>query len=75
MILFRGLTEKEKENGGLVVKNHKKVDQILSVDNDYAVLFLDKNRQGSTHRQVVIATDKGKNKIRDVGFTQISQEF
>lgn len=72
LILIRDVTENEKES--LVVeKGGKRVD--LETHKEYMVVFLDKNRRGSTALQTVIETDKGRNIIRDVGFTKISQEF
>ena len=51
------------------------VEKVLNPDNDYMVFFIDKNRRGTTSKQVVIETDKGLNIIRDVGFTTIYEEF
>lgn len=74
LILVRELTENEKKDGGLTVKMNTSTVQ-LDEDRDYMVVFLDKNRRGTTTLQVVLETDKGRNKISDIGFTKISQEF
>lgn len=74
LILVRNLTENEKKDGGLkVLRGDKQIT--LDEDNDYMVMFLDKNRRGTSSLQTIIKTDKGRNTIRDVGFTKISQEF
>ncbi|UDM72671.1 AAA family ATPase [Vagococcus fluvialis] len=74
LILVRNLTENEKKDGGLkVVKGDYQVT--LDEEDDYMVVFLDKNRRGTTSLQTIIKTDKGRNVIQDTGFTKISQEF
>ena len=72
LLLVRNVTENEKES--LVVEANG-VRQELDPTREYMVIFLDKNRRGSTALQTVIETDKGRNIIRDIGFTKISQEF
>lgn len=75
LMLARNLTEKEKRaEGGLVVKRGNK-QVTLNENYEYMVVFLDKNRRGATHSQVVLRVDKGKNIIRDVGFTRIDADF
>jgi len=39
------------------------------------IAFLDKNRQGSTHEQVVWEVDKGRNVMKDKGYARISQDY
>ncbi|HFI0463252.1 TPA: DnaB-like helicase C-terminal domain-containing protein [Streptococcus suis] len=79
LILARRVYENEKGQGKesniIKVKNSKSEYVNLSSDEDYMILFIDKNRSGSTSQQVVIKTDKGRNIIRDVGYTQISEDF
>ena len=72
LLLVRHLTEKEKESL-YVERNKGKVE--LDKNKDYMVVFIDKNRRGSTSVQVVLEVDKGRNIIRDVGITRISEEF
>lgn len=73
LILVRPLTENEKKDGLTVKRDGREIP--LDEDEDYMVVFLDKNRRGSTSLQVVLQTDKSRNIIKDVGFTKISQEF
>lgn len=72
LILVRHLTEKEKESLHVERKRNKVK---LELEKDYMVVFIDKNRRGSTSVQVVLEVDKGRNIIRDVGITRISEEF
>ena len=77
VILARKVYESEKSNDskGLKVKGGDGQIRNLIPDEDYMVLFIDKNRTGSTSQQVVLKTDKGKNIIKDVGFTSIMEDF
>ena len=75
LILVRNVTEREKSEGKMKVMGPNGVEKVLNPDNDYMVFFIDKNRRGTTSKQVVIETDKGLNIIRDVGFTTIYEEF
>lgn len=74
LILVRNVLESEKGSNGLVIKNG---GQTVNLDEgrEYMVAFIDKNRQGSTHNQIVWDVDKGRNIIKDEGFTKISQDF
>ena len=72
LLLVRHLTEKEKESL-YVERNKGKVE--LDKNKDYMVVFIDKNRRGSTSVQVVLEVDKSRNIIKDVGITRISEEF
>lgn len=77
LMLVRDVLETEKggDAKGLVIKRADGAKGQLSEDKDYMVVFIDKNRQGSTNNQVVWRVDKGRNIIKDVGFTRISQDF
>ena len=57
------------------VVNSKGHSEMLDEDNDYMIVFWDKNRQGQTNRQVVLEVDRGLNLIRDVGKTQINNDL
>lgn len=79
LILARRIYENEKGEGKgfhkVTIKNSKGEEVNLNPENDYMVLFIDKNRSGSTSHQVVLKTDKGKNIVKDVGYTQISEDI
>ena len=79
LILIRDVTQNEKKENGLKVRKRNKdgeyVDAKLNEDSNYMVLFVDKNRRGSTDDQMVFRVDKGKNIMKDVGFTKIAQDY
>lgn len=79
LILARKVYENEKSGESkahkITVKNKHGEEKTLNSETDYMVLFIDKNRSGSTSKQVVLKTDKGKNILKDVGYTQISEDF
>lgn len=76
LILIRNLFEGEKDpKTGLKVRDAKGAIKTLDPDKEYMVLFLDKNRAGSTAQQIILETDKDRNIIRDVGFTVIAEDF
>lgn len=74
LILVRMVTEGEKGGKGLVVKRGRQ-QVILKEDNDYMLFFWDKNRQGSTNKQAILRVDKGRNTVKDVGYTKIDQQL
>lgn len=77
LILIRDVLESEKggDANAIAVKRADGAQVQLSEEKDYMVVFIDKNRQGSTNMQVVWRVDKGRNIIKDVGFTRISQDY
>lgn len=77
LMLIRDVLESEKggDANSLVIQRADGAKGQLSEDNDYMVVFIDKNRQGATNRQVVWRVDKGRNIIKDVGFTKISEDY
>lgn len=75
LLLIRDVLESEKGANGLTVKKQNGTKVQLSEDEEYMVVFIDKNRQGSTSNQVVWRVDKGRNIIKDVGFTKIAQDY
>lgn len=77
LILVRNVMETEKgtEAKSLKVKKANGGEVSLSEDYEYMVAFIDKNRQGSTANQVVWRVDKGRNIMKDVGFTRIAQDY
>lgn len=74
LILVRMVSEGEKGGKGLVVKRGKQ-QVILKEDNDYMLFFWDKNRQGSTNKQAILRVDKGRNMVKDIGYTKIDQQL
>ncbi len=77
LLLVRNVTQKEKDSGALKIRNpENSFDKVvLDPQEDYMVIFIEKNRSGSSSEQVVLATDKGRNVIRDVGYTRIAEDF
>ena len=76
LMLTRMLSQSEKEGSTAIkVINEDGHSVQLDPENDYMIVFWDKNRQGSTNRQVVLAVDRGLNLIRDVGWTQIDNDL
>lgn len=77
LMLIRDVLESEKggDSKGLVIKRADGAKGQLNEEKDYMIVFIDKNRQGSTNNQVVWRVDKGRNIIKDVGFTRVSQDY
>lgn len=76
LILLRRMfvTEKIGEKDALPIQN-KDQRKYAVKEEDYRILFFDKNRMGQTDRQVVIKTDMAKNVISDVGYTNIPEDI
>ena len=75
LILVRNALESEKGANGLKVKRADGQSVELSEEKEYMIAFIDKNRQGSTSSQIVWRVDKGRNIMKDVGFTKVSQDY
>lgn len=77
LILIRGVLENEKGNDGLLIKRRKgkAPKAILKQEESYTIAFIDKNRRGSTDNQLVFKMDMGRNTMKDVGFTKVSQDY
>lgn len=76
LMLTRMVSQSEKEGStALKVINDDGHSVQLDPEKDYMIVFWDKNRQGATNRQVVLAVDRGLNLIRDVGWTQIDNDL
>ena len=76
LMLTRMLSQSEKEGSTAIkVINSDGHSVQLDPERDYMIVFWDKNRQGSTNRQVILAVDRGLNLIRDVGWTQIDNDL
>ena len=75
LILIRNVYDSEKENGKLQIKGLQNEPVFLNEDNDYMLIFVPKNRRGSTNDVVVLKTDKNRNVITDMGLTRIAEDF
>lgn len=77
LILSRKVLVDEKSGG----KNELRIDKadgsraVLDSEKDYRILFIDKNRTGSTSKQIVLETDLGKNTVKDVGYTLVPEDY
>lgn len=76
LILMRPLAQSEKTGkSALKVIDENGHSKELNEDDEYFVLFWDKNRRGPTNKQIVLRADRGLNKIWDIGYTQIERTF
>lgn len=77
LILIRDVLESEKGDGGLLIKKKTGVDPqpLLKKDSEYLIAFIEKNRRGSTANQLVFKVDKGRNTMKDTGFTKVAQDY
>ena len=77
LILIRNVLETEKgaDVKALSITKMDGEKATLNEDLDYMVAFIDKNRQGSTSMQLLWRVDKGRNIMKDVGFTKIAQDY
>lgn len=75
LILIRNVYDSEKTGNTLEVKSADKREVIINPEDDYMLLFVPKNRRGSTSDVVVLGVDKNRNIIRDVGLTRIAEDF
>jgi len=74
--------EKDGENNALRVyrlegKNGKtKIPVKLSLDKTYAIVFIDKNREGESQTyQLVVESDFSRNTYKEVGITSVPEDF
>lgn len=72
VMLVRDVTQAEKDPEGkaserLTVHNSAGYEVELQKDEEYVIIFWDKNRQGTTNRQVVLKVNRGLNTFKDVG--------
>lgn len=78
LLLVRKALESEKEGGKneVKVKCHKTGGIIKMKENeDYFIVFLGKNRMGTTSRQLVFKIDQGRNIMHDYGTVNIPQDI
>lgn len=77
LLLVRRALESEKEGGKNEVevrtRDGKKVK--MKADKEYFIMFLGKNRAGSTNRQLVFEIDMGRNIVKDFGTCNIPQDI
>ena len=69
VVMFRSLTEEEK--GKLkAYKYDNKIKQIIDLDDskDYIMVFVPKNRYGSTTPQIIMERNMGFNYYKDIGW-------
>jgi replicative DNA helicase len=77
LIMLRKALDSEKEGGNneLPVKDKKNQPIKMKSDKQYMIGFVDKNRQGETHYQLVWETEVGRNRIIDFGTANVPQEI
>ena len=77
LIMIRKALDSEKEGGTneLPVKDKKNMPIKMKADKQYMIGFVDKNRQGETHYQIVWETEIGRNIITDFGTCTVPQEI
>ena len=69
------LDEKSGGKNELKVENAKGDKVNLDPTKDYRILFIDKNRMGSSSKQIVLETDMSKNIVRDMGYTYVPEDY
>ena len=83
-IMIRGLFDDEKPSGKNPIKvfrlegtRHKvKIPVTLEEDKHYQIIFVIKNREGAANNyQIVVEHDLSRNILKEVGITQILQDF
>lgn len=79
LLLIRDVLDTEKGDDAKALhikKNSKEPPKpILLKENDYIILFVDKNRRGAAKTQMVFKIDKGRNTMKDIGFTTVSEDY
>ncbi|MGD2351993.1 hypothetical protein ACP8H2_09600 [Bacillus subtilis] len=79
LLLARKALDSEREGGKNEVivktKDGKKVKMKNDENIEYFIIFLGKNRMGSTARQLVFEVDMGRNIVRDFGTCNIPQDI
>lgn len=77
LMLVRKALESEKEGGKneVLVKTTDGKEVKMNKEKEYFIIFLGKNRMGSTHRQLVFEIDLGKNTMVDFGTCLIEQDI
>lgn len=78
VMLVRDVTQSEKDPEAkaaerLTIKNKQGFEVELNPEDDYVIVFWDKNRQGTTNQQVVLKVDRGLNTFTDVGICTLDR--
>ena len=83
-ILVRMILDTEKSGGKTALKVYRlaganmktKIPVELEHDKEYCVIFVDKNRFGSTKStQIVAEIDLGRNVYKEIGITRVPEDF
>ena len=76
MLLTRKVLANEKSgSGSLIIKDINNKEKALNETLDYRLVFVEKNRSGSTSRQIVLRVDMGENRLNDVGYTIVPEDY
>lgn len=79
LMLARKALETEKKGGRNELKimhpTNPNISLLMDEDKDYMIVFFDKNRQGSTSKQVVLEVDMARNIVRDFGYCNVPQDI
>ena len=78
VMLVRDVTQSEKDpeakaSERLTVHNAAGYEVELQPEEDYVIVFWDKNRQGTTNEQVVLKVNRGLNTFTDVGTCRLDR--
>ncbi len=84
VLLMRGIREDEKEGGKNELKVYRlegkngrtKIPVKIHKDKNYCIIFIDKNREGSTREyQIVAESNLGLNTYKEIGITNVPEDF
>lgn len=76
LLLTRKVLANEKSgSGSLIIKDINNKEKALNETLDYRLVFVEKNRSGSTSRQIVLRVDMGENRLNDVGYTIVPEDY
>lgn len=77
LLLARKALDSEKGDGGVQVREvgNESIVKYMNKEKDYFIIFIGKNRMGTTSQQMVVEVDMGKNTVTDFGFCKIEAEF
>lgn len=78
-MLARKALETEKQGGRNELKvmhpTNPNMNLVMDENKEYMIVFFDKNRQGSTSKQVVLEVDMARNIVRDFGYCNVPQDI
>ena len=79
LMLARKALETEKQGGRNELKvmhpTNPNMNLVMDENKEYMIVFFDKNRQGSTSKQVVLEVDMARNIVRDFGYCNVPQDI